>query len=158
MGEDPAKWSGDNLNFYAYAQNRPTLMVDPLGLLAEIYCERLGSGGSTWWQHILLFSVQAMHCYLRVKTECKDEEFEITGPFVNNKATPIAIHSTLTGAVGNSGFTHPRDSSPTNSSTDCRTRTTAKSQGCPFMTPWALTAIPSFTNSSLMQEDTRTSL
>jgi RHS repeat-associated protein len=40
VGEDPAKWSGDNLNFYAYAQNRPTLMVDPLGLLAEVYCER----------------------------------------------------------------------------------------------------------------------
>src|SRR6267378_3016966 len=88
ISEDPARLSGDGPNFYAYAQNRPTLLVDPGGLLAEIYCERLGSGGSTWWQHILLFSIQAMHCYLRVVCNGKDETFEITGPFVNNKATP----------------------------------------------------------------------
>jgi RHS repeat-associated protein len=88
ISEDPARLSGDSPNFYAYAQNRPTLLVDPGGLLAEIYCERLGSGGSTWWQHILLFSIQAMHCYLRVVCNGKDETFEITGPFVNNKATP----------------------------------------------------------------------
>lgn len=88
ISEDSARFSGDGPNFYAYAQNRPTVLVDPRGLLAEIYCERIPSAGSTWWQNILLTLTQAMHCYLRVACNGKDETFEIGGPFVNNKATP----------------------------------------------------------------------
>ena len=118
ISEDPARLRGDGANFYAYAQNRPTVLVDPGGLLAEIYCERLGSGGSTWWQHILLFSIQAMHCYLRVACNGKDETFEITSPFVNNKATPHRDPFNPKRAVGNYQLIRRLDSSVVNSRID----------------------------------------
>lgn len=93
LSEDPAGLRGDGPNLYAYTLNRPTVLVDPTGLLAEIYCERIPSAGATWWQNIGLTLGQAMHCRLRVVCNGQDQTFEIGHPFVNNKATP---HATTT--------------------------------------------------------------
>jgi RHS repeat-associated protein len=90
ISEDPIGFGGDGPNKYVYARNQPTMFVDPLGLLAEVYCERIPSAGATWWQNIGLTLSQAMHCFLRVACNGKDETFEIGHPFVNGKATPHA--------------------------------------------------------------------
>ena len=42
LSEDPIRLSA-GINFYDYVSNRPTLYLDPRGLLAELYCERIHS-------------------------------------------------------------------------------------------------------------------
>ena len=78
--EDPIRFSA-GLNFYTYVRNRSASYVDPSGLLAEVYCERIDSrrGGGFLADAALLLS-QAMHCYLRIACGGKDETFEIYGP------------------------------------------------------------------------------
>lgn len=78
--EDPMTFSAGP-NFYTYVWNQPTTYVDPLGLLAELYCERIPStrGGGFVADLILLVS-QSMHCFVRVACGGLDQTLELYGP------------------------------------------------------------------------------
>jgi RHS repeat-associated protein len=78
VNEDPIGFHGGE-DFYPYAANEPTLLVDPTGLLAELYCEDIAGvqnradGGPT------------KHCFLRIKCIGVDVTLELYGP-VNRQA------------------------------------------------------------------------
>ena len=78
ISEDPIGFHGGE-DFYLYAANEPTLLVDPSGLLAELYCEDIAGaqnrtdGGPT------------KHCFIRIKCFGVDVTLELYGP-VNNQA------------------------------------------------------------------------
>jgi hypothetical protein len=61
--------------------NGPVSYLDPSGLLAEMYCERIPStrGGGLFGDAILFVS-QAMHCYIHVQCAGIDETLELYGP------------------------------------------------------------------------------
>jgi RHS repeat-associated protein len=78
INEDPIGFHGGE-DFYLYAANEPTLLVDPSGLLAELYCEDIAGaqnrtdGGPT------------KHCFIRIKCIGVDVTLELYGP-VNRQA------------------------------------------------------------------------
>jgi len=80
LNEDPIRFSGGD-NFYTYVSNSPVSFLDPSGLLAELYCERISPtrGGGLFGGAVLLIS-QAMHCYIHVKCDGIDETLELYGP------------------------------------------------------------------------------
>jgi len=80
ISEDPIGFSGGT-NQYLYVRNRPTVLIDPSGLLAELYCERISStrGGAIFGDLVITFS-QAQHCFIRIVGCGKDETFELYGP------------------------------------------------------------------------------
>jgi RHS repeat-associated protein len=80
LSEDPVRFSGGE-NFYTYVSNSPISFLDPSGLLAEMYCERIPSSrGGGLFGDALLFVSQAMHCYIHVKCAGVDETLELYGP------------------------------------------------------------------------------
>ncbi|MGB6544366.1 MAG: RHS repeat-associated core domain-containing protein, partial [Candidatus Acidiferrales bacterium] len=80
LSEDPIRFSGGD-GFYTYASNSPVSFLDPSGLLAELYCERISPmRGGSFLGDAMLFVSQAMHCYIHVKCAGIDETLELYGP------------------------------------------------------------------------------
>ena len=80
LSEDLIRFSGGE-NFYTYVSNSPVSFLDPSGLLAEMYCERIPSSrGGSFLGDAILFVSQAMHCYIHVKCAGIDETLELYGP------------------------------------------------------------------------------
>jgi RHS repeat-associated protein len=86
VSEDPMSFKG-GINFYSYTINNPINFVDPSGLLAELYCDKIGSlrGGSR--NSIFLFFADPTHCYLRVACHGKDVYLELYGPKERSNGT-----------------------------------------------------------------------
>lgn len=63
--EDPARFAG-GADFYACAINNPVNYIDPTGLLAELYCNKIPSSRGGAKNYIFLLIAQPTHCYLRV--------------------------------------------------------------------------------------------
>ena len=91
LSEDPIGFHGGE-DFYLYAANKPTLLIDPSGLLAELYCEDVASaqnrtdGGPT------------KHCFIRIKCIGVDVTLELYGP-VNNQAKKADLKSTTSTGI-----------------------------------------------------------
>lgn len=79
ISEDPTRFSGGG-NFYSYTMNQPLNFVDPTGLLAELYCDKIGSSRGGSKNSIFLFLAQPTHCYIRVACHGKDVYLELYGP------------------------------------------------------------------------------
>jgi RHS repeat-associated protein len=80
LAEDPSGFT-DGTNRYVYVGSRPTILMDPMGLLAELYCERIDSlRGGGLFGDLIISLFQAQHCFIRIVSDGKDETFELYGP------------------------------------------------------------------------------
>jgi RHS repeat-associated protein len=78
VSEDPVGFHGGE-DFYLYAVNEPTLLIDPSGLLAELYCEDIAGAQNR------TDGGPKKHCFIRIKCIGIDVTLELYGP-VNNRA------------------------------------------------------------------------
>ena len=79
MSEDPIR--GSVRGAYAYVDNQPTLLLDPSGKLAELYCDIIPSDrGKTKFEKAVLLVVGPTHCYLRIACAGYDSFYELYGP------------------------------------------------------------------------------
>jgi hypothetical protein len=83
-----------NSNLFAYAAQRPTLFVDPLGLKVELWCHPIGAGGGDSLRQATGSSGFG-HCFVRVKCDnCEqggdpyDLRLEVTGRDGNLAVVP----------------------------------------------------------------------
>ncbi len=79
LGEDLLRFDS-GVSFYSYVGNRPVLLIDPSGLLAELYCENIPSSRGGFVGSLPLLLAGAEHCYIRVQCNGKDETLELYGP------------------------------------------------------------------------------
>jgi len=84
LSEDPLR-SDARASQYIYARNQPTNLVDPSGLLAELRCERIPSSRGGLKGSVPILAFGALHCYLRVACNGKDETLELYGPIPGGK-------------------------------------------------------------------------
>lgn len=79
LSRDPIGEAG-GLNLYGYVGNNPVNLVDPLGLLVEVYYEGIGSGPQPGFQRIVAAAL-GKHAYVRVQIPGGiDVTLELEGP------------------------------------------------------------------------------
>jgi hypothetical protein len=85
LGEDPFhQFSGESA--YPYVSNSPLVLVDPTGLVAQLYCQKIPStrGGSgsigALLNDLILAIVGPYHCYLYVSCHGSGVYLELYGP------------------------------------------------------------------------------
>jgi len=80
LSEDPIHQFSEK-SAYPYVSNNPLILVDPTGLVARLYCEKIPStrGGSVF-NDLILAIVGPYHCYLYVSCHGSGHYFELYGP------------------------------------------------------------------------------
>ena len=79
LSGDPLGFGGGT-NFYQYAMNQPTDFIDPYGLLAELYCDKVRIMRGGWKAAPLMLAFRPTHCFIRVKCKSYDRIIQLAGP------------------------------------------------------------------------------
>ncbi|HKV61537.1 MAG TPA: hypothetical protein VJO16_06470 [Candidatus Acidoferrum sp.] len=120
LREDPIHQFSDK-SAYTYVSNNPLVLVDPTGLIARLYCERIPTTrGGSFFNNLILAIVRPYHCYLYVSCHGHGHYYELYGP-----------------GPGDPKHGRPHDDQPFNpdrakNSTECPLNPPAGAKGCEF--------------------------
>jgi RHS repeat-associated protein len=80
ISEDPIHRFSEK-SAYPYVSNNPLVLVDPTGLVATLYCEKIPSTrGGSFFNNLILAIVGPYHCYLYVSCHGSGHYLELYGP------------------------------------------------------------------------------
>jgi RHS repeat-associated protein len=80
LSEDPIHQFSEKSS-YPYVSNNPLILVDPTGLVARLYCEKIPSTrGGSLLNNLILAIVGPNHCYLYVSCHGSGHYLELYGP------------------------------------------------------------------------------
>ena len=112
LGED--KFHKDAESLYSYVGNNPLILVDPSGLVARLYCEKIQiSRGGTLYEKLGLLITNEYHCHLYVSCHGGGHYLELYGPGPGDPKhgrphndQPLNLERAGRSAIGN-GFEYP---------------------------------------------------